>query len=132
MWQTRFARAVVLCFCSFLALLNVRAQGALDDYKRAIALRKSVEGLALNMPDHASWIDGADQFCYRRSVKDGHEFVLVDAVTLAKKPAFDQERLAAALSKATGKSYTAHKLPFAVVEFRDKGQAIEVPAADFS
>ena len=60
-----------------------------------------------------------------------HEFVLVDAATLARKPAFDHERLAAALSKATGQSYTSHKLPFAMVEFRDKGQAIEVPAADF-
>ena len=90
-----------------------------------------MEGLVLNMPDHATWIEGTDQFCYRRSMKDGHEFVLVDAATLARKPAFDHERLAAALSKATGQSYTAHKLPFAMVEFRDKGQAIEVPAADF-
>ncbi len=121
-----------LCFCFLFALLNLRAQGRLDDYKRAIALRKSVEGLALNMPDHATWIEGTDQFCYRRSVKDGHEFVLVDAATLARKPAFDHERLAASLSKATGQTYTAHKLPFPVVEFRDKGQAIEVPAADFS
>ena len=108
------------------------AQGTLDDYKRAEGLRKSTEGLVVNMVDFTTWTEGTDQFVYRKSTKDGHEFVLVDAATLAKKPAFDHERLAAALSKATGQSYTAQKLPFPVVEFRDKGKAIEVPAADFS
>ena len=108
------------------------AQGTLDDYKHAFGLRKSVEGLVIGLPERAAWIEGIDRFCYRRSVKDGHEFMLVDASTLEKKPAFDHERLAAALSKATGKTYTAHNLPFPFVEFRDKGAAIEVPAADFS
>ena len=110
--------------CGLLwAALAARAQGRLDDYKRAAGLRKRVEGLAIKQPDNATWIEGADQFCYRRSVKEGHEFVMVDATTLVKKPAFDHERLAASLSKATGQSYTARKLPFPVVQFRDNGQA---------
>ena len=116
----------------FVGIARRSRAGTLDDYKRAAGLRKRVEGLAMNQPDNATWIEGADQFCYRRSVKEGHEFVMVDATTLVKKPAFDHERLAASLSKATGQSYTARKLPFPVVQFRDNGQAIEVPAANSS
>ena len=37
---------------------------------------------------------------------------MVDADTQRKTPAFDHEKLAAALSKATGTSYTATTLPF--------------------
>ncbi|MGA3027884.1 MAG: DPP IV N-terminal domain-containing protein [Bryobacteraceae bacterium] len=132
MKRTIASATAALCCGLFLLSLAARAQGTLDDYKRASGLRKRVEGLAINLPDHATWIEGADQFCYRRSTKEGHEFVMVDATTLAKKPAFDHERLAASLSKATGHDYKAYKLPFPVVEFRDNGQAIEVPAADSS
>jgi dipeptidyl aminopeptidase/acylaminoacyl peptidase len=129
-----FASLWTITLCCGLAwtALPARAQGKLDDYKRATGLRKSVEGLAIGLPDRAAWVEGADQFCYRRSTKEGHEFIMVDATTLTKKPAFDHQRLAASLSKATGHDYTAYKLPFPVVEFRDKGQAIEVPAADSS
>ena len=111
MKRTLASSTAALCCGLLWASLAARAQGTLDDYKRATSLRKRVEGLALHLPDHTTWIEGADQFCYRRSVGEGHEFVMVDATTLAKKPAFDHERLAASLSKTTGQSYTAYKLP---------------------
>jgi dipeptidyl aminopeptidase/acylaminoacyl peptidase len=119
-----------LCCCLLWNTASANAQGTIDDYKRAAGLRKSLEGLAIHLPGRVTWLEGTEQFCYRRSIKEGQEFVLVDAVTLAKKPAFDHARLAVVLSKATGQIYSANKLPFPVVEFRDKGQAIEVPAAN--
>ena len=65
-----------------------------------VALRNKFQALAVNIPDRVNWIESTSRFWYRKSVKGGNEFVLVDAETLAKKPAFDHERLAAALSAA--------------------------------
>src|SRR5262249_34861312 len=49
----------------------------------------------------------------------------VDAETLAKRPAFDHEKLAASLSAASGEKYTALKLPFMMINFVDNEKAIE-------
>ena len=66
----------------------------------------------INVPGPANWIGETDHFWYARTVKGGTEFVLVDAGAATKKPAFDHEKLAAAISAATGKTYTALTLPF--------------------
>lgn len=125
--------AIFICCCCLLRFpLPASAQGRPDDYKRAMGLRKSLEGLAIHLPDEAAWIEDRNEFCYRRSTSEGHEFIVVNAETKTSHLAFDHARLAAALSKATGHNYAASKLPFPVVEFRDKGQAIEVAAADSS
>src|SRR6266849_5585289 len=78
----------------------VRAQGTGADYTRALLLRNKFQALAINIPERANWIDQTSRFWYRKSVKDGNQFVLVDAETLERKPAFDHERLAASLSAA--------------------------------
>ncbi len=98
-------------FCLLLTTLSY-AQGTLADYERASGLREKYQGLAVNLPERANWIEKTSRFWYRKAVKGGNEFVLVDAETLAKRPAFDHERLAASLSAAAGEKYTALKLPF--------------------
>jgi dipeptidyl aminopeptidase/acylaminoacyl peptidase len=115
---------------SFLALAPclVWAQGTSADYQRAQGLRDKFEGLALNIAGPANWIGATSRFWYRRSVQGGSEFVLVDAGTLARKPAFDHERLAASISAATGRKYKAVTLPFSEVTFVDKEQAIQFAA----
>ena len=45
----------------------------------------------------------SNHFWYSKSVKGGTEFILVDATTATKKAAFDQEKLAAAISAVSGK-----------------------------
>jgi len=101
------------------------AQGALVNYLRAESLRNKLQGLAINIPERPSWVGATSRFWYRKSVEDGNQFALVDAETLEKKPAFDHERLAAALSSATGEKYTALKLPFNAITFVDNERAIE-------
>jgi dipeptidyl aminopeptidase/acylaminoacyl peptidase len=54
----------------------------------------------------------------------------VDANALTKNPAFDHAKLAAALSAAGGKSYTAYSLPFEHFHFVEKRSAIEFVADD--
>lgn len=101
------------------------AQGAVADYQRAENLRNKLEGLAVNIPERATWIGATNRFWYRKSVKGGNEFVLVDAGTLTKTPAFDHERLAASLSSAAGEKYTGLKLPFTTITFVDNEKALE-------
>ena len=94
------ARLVVLSFATLLAPTFAAAQGTVADYRRAMELRDKVQALPVNVPEPATWIDKTSRFWYRRSVKDGAEFVLVDASTQAKRPAFDHQRLADVLNAA--------------------------------
>jgi hypothetical protein len=108
--------------------LIVQAQVTQGDYERAAGLRRKYDGLAVNIVDRYNWIGKTDHLWYRKSVKGGNEFVLVDAETLTKKPAFDHEKLAASLSTAMGKKYTALTLPITTLTFLDNEQTIEFVA----
>lgn len=65
-----------------------------------------------------------DRFWYRTRVPGGFEFVEVDPVRGTRGPAFDQQRIAAALSRARGASHEALRLPFTT--FQRDGDAIVV------
>ena len=95
------------------------------DYERAAGLRDKYEAAALNVPGAATWVEKTHRFWYRRSVKGGNEFVLVDADSGQKRPPFDHERLAATMAKMTGRKITAVTLPFNTFTFRDNERAIE-------
>src|SRR5690606_27890331 len=86
---------------------GVRAQGTAADYQRAEGLRERLDGLVVGVAGPPNWIGTSNRFWYRRTAQGGHEYVLVDAATLEKRPAFDHERLARALSAAADTSYTA-------------------------
>jgi len=103
----------------------LRAQGTVADYVRASALREKFTGLALNVADAPRWIEQTSRFYYRKTVKGGHEWVLVDGATQAKAPAFDHEKLAAAIASATGRKATAVQLPFTTFTFLDNARSIE-------
>jgi hypothetical protein len=90
-----------------------RAQGTLSDYQRGQKLQSETRGLVVNVPGSPNWIGDSSRFWYTRSVKGGTEFTLVDASTAAKKPAFDHEKLAAAINTASSGHYTGLTLPFA-------------------
>jgi dipeptidyl aminopeptidase/acylaminoacyl peptidase len=107
----------------------IYAQVTQADYERANNVRAKFQGLAVNVPERPNWIGQTTRFWYRKSVKGGNEFTLVDAETLAKRPAFDHEKLAAALSTAAGEKYEALKLPFQSITFVDNERALEFTAA---
>jgi len=112
-----------------LAPCLLMAQGTSADYQRAQGLRDKLQNLAINVPGPASWIDETSRFWFRKSVQGGHEFVVVDADKLARRAAFDHEKLAVSLSAASGKTYKAVTLPFSEFTFADKEQAIQFAAA---
>jgi len=106
----RIAASALVGLCLGVA---TEAQGTLADYQRGQSLRTKAQDLVVNQPSAPTWIGQSDHFWYSRSVKGGSEFILVDAVAGTKKLAFDHEKLAAAISAASGTHYTALKLPFA-------------------
>lgn len=70
------------------------------------------------------WFNDNSRFWYRNDLRgDTKEFVVVDAGRGTRGPAFDHKKVAAALSKATGKEYTAEHLPFGGIDFTDDSKA---------
>ena len=115
---------------ALLGAVLVEAQGTLSDYQRADGMRDRTTAMAINVADRTTWIGKTNRFWYRRSVAGGHDFVTVDAHSVAKSATFDHERLAAALSKATGAMYTALKLPFTTMTFDEIEKNIEIAVGD--
>jgi dipeptidyl-peptidase-4 len=72
------------------------------------------------------WIDGGARFWYAVDTADGRRFVLVDPEAGTRAPAFDHERLAAALAQASGEDVDAAALPFGAIELT--GGSVEVDA----
>jgi dipeptidyl aminopeptidase/acylaminoacyl peptidase len=101
------------------------AQGTVADYQRAMGLREAWQNLAVGVPETPTWVAQSNRFWFRRSVKGGNEFILVNAETKAMGPAFDHTRLAESLSTAAKGKYTAVTLPFATFSFADNDRAIE-------
>jgi dipeptidyl-peptidase 4 len=71
----------------------------------------------------ATWLSG-DRFWYRSTTADGSEFILVDAATGQRQPAFDHAAMASALSSATGAHYDARHLPSTMLGFSDDERSI--------
>ena len=96
---------------------------SVSDYERALGLQARYDGQAIDVVEPPSWLPSG-KFWYRKTVRGGHAFVLVDPTATAKQPAFDHTRLAAGLSAAAAKSYTAIKLPFSTFSYVDGDRAI--------
>jgi dipeptidyl aminopeptidase/acylaminoacyl peptidase len=96
------------------------------DYQRAQTLRQQYEAAAINVPDTPTWVGTTHRFYYRRTLANGHEFVMVDADTQQKSPAFDHARLAQSLSRTSGRDYTATRLPFNTFTFNDALSAMDM------
>jgi hypothetical protein len=106
----------------------IAAQPNVDDYEHAIGLRSSWSGLTENIAEPAQWIEGTHRFVYRKTVPGGFQFVVMDAESKQKRPAFDHDRLATALGTATGKVSSGLHLPFTEpftsVDISDGGRAL--------
>src|SRR5215468_6476910 len=118
----RYSLLMAIAFCLLVPVLYFGQITA--DYERAAKLRQKFQDLAINVPETANAIPNTSRFWYRKSVKGGNEFIVVDAEALVKRPAFDHERLAAAITAYSAK-YTALTLPFNSFKFVDNEQAIE-------
>ena len=114
---------LAMVMLSLPAILLAQARPA--DYERAVNLKKKLQPLALNIVDQSSWIEKTPRFWYRKSVKGGYEFDVVDAVTATKRIAFDHAKLAAALAAVLEERVDANNLPFSSIRFGDDEKSVE-------
>ncbi len=76
------------------------------------------------------WFQGDLRFWYRNDLREGaKEFILVNAETGKREPAFDHAKLAASLSQAAGESFKPDTLPFSSIEFVHDSQSLQFEAA---
>lgn len=115
--------AMVLASC-----LPWRAQAEApiaDRYTRAGKLMfVAVQSAMKNMTVVPHWIGKDDRFWYQRQTATGSEFIIVDAATGAKHPAFDAGGVAAALTPILGSPVVADALPFATFDYSADGMSI--------
>jgi hypothetical protein len=74
-----------------------------------------------------NWIEG-DKFWYTVNSTKGTEYILVDPGKRTRLSAFDQEKLAEALSTASGKKYDSTKLPLQGLSFSADGKSAKFTA----
>src|SRR4051794_21746715 len=99
------------------------AQGQRADYARAEQfLNDDVRKLAYDGQVDAHWMPGTSRFWYLKDAPEGKEFLVFDAASGTKSPAFDHARLAAAMTRVTSQRYDAKALPFNYVRFMDGGR----------
>jgi hypothetical protein len=103
-----------LCFVANMLFAQVNKA----DFDRVEALRANTEKV-YNDAVSATWIGNTLHFYYVNREKDGQKFYLVNGSTAKKAPAFDQQKLADALSKAADTTLNAFRLPFRAVRFAD-------------
>jgi len=118
------SRGFIIVSGVLLTVMTAYAQGTRADYERAQQfLGGNLDKLFRGADIFPNWIEGTDQFWYRKPGVE-KEFVLVDAEKNTQGPAFDQAKLAQAISSP------ADRLPFDTFEFVEKGKAIRFEADD--
>jgi len=107
----------------------IHAQGTAADYERSDKLFKLTSNKVFRTNITPNW-SGDDQFSYRIQTRiNEHEFVLVNAKKGVREPAFDHEKLAAALAKQTDRKVNAKLLPLELpLRFSDDFQFVHFKA----
>ena len=119
---------IVLECCLAASGLGQARQLTNEDYAKAEKfMAYNVNPLVYHGVSRPTWMaDG--RFWYRDNGPDGVTFVLVDPAKGTKGPAFDQTKLATALSAATNGAMRAdaHHLTISEITFSDGDRTVEV------
>ncbi|MHC4111249.1 MAG: DPP IV N-terminal domain-containing protein [Planctomycetota bacterium] len=114
-------QAAVLAVSLFTGHIAI-AQGRRSDYERANNLRKNTANKVFKQRVVPHWFAENNRFWYRNDLADeAREFILVNAETGTRRLAFNHERLAVALAKATGEEIQADRLPIDKIKFSESG-----------
>jgi len=115
---------ILLLVCGLASFAFGQQQVTVADYQRAEKFMGYNTTPLVFGTVRASWLPG-DKFWYRNTTAGGTEFVLLDGASGQKQPAFDHEKVAAALSKGAGRAFDAKKLPFQAIEFTPDMQSVK-------
>ncbi|MGX5806010.1 hypothetical protein ACWGS9_33090 [Bradyrhizobium sp. Arg314] len=92
------------------------------DFERALTVNDRYAKLTVNIPKETFWLSEGHAFVYSRVTHGKRELIGVDALTGQSRPAFDQARLAAALTDHT--NFEAGSLPFKRFDITDNGRKL--------
>ncbi len=81
----------------------------------------------LHAVENATWLPSG-KLWYRTNTASGSEFVLLDPVRFSKRPAFDRDKLAAALSLSAAVRYDGGHLPLSAFELADDEATVSFDA----
>lgn len=107
-----FKSGVLLFALGSMSCISLWAQGTVEDYNRAYALREKYNAkhvLYAGVVPH--WVDQTSAFWYVRQTEKGKEYVKVDAASKKRTALFDQQKMAAALTEKAGRAINAYNLP---------------------
>ncbi|MEO9020726.1 MAG: DPP IV N-terminal domain-containing protein [Ginsengibacter sp.] len=120
--------ALIVVSFSLNALAQQPRDLTTEDYAHAESLLSYNTQKYIDHPNvRANWISD-DKFWYRDADSKGSEFILVDAAKGKRSGAFDQQKLAASLSAATGKTYQPEMLPFQSFSYSADGKSVHFRA----
>lgn len=127
----RIQLAAFLVLAAPLAAQSPRVVTA-EDYARAERfLGATTAPLVTGIGVRPSWLPGGDtRFWYRASTSNGFTFVLVDPARRTRASAFDQTRLAQALTTVTGGRVDPNRLPFQTFELSKDSRELTVQASN--
>ena len=107
-----FKSGVLLFALGSMSCISLWAQGTVEDYNRAYALREKYNAkhvLYAGVVPH--WVDQTSAFWYVRQTEKGKEYVKVDAASKRRTALFDQQKMASALTEKAGREINAYNLP---------------------
>lgn len=107
-----FKSGVLLFALGSMSCISLWAQGTVEDYNRAYALREKYNAkhvLYAGVVPH--WVDQTSAFWYVRQTEKGKEYVKVDAASKKRTALFDQQKMAAALTEKAGRAINVYNLP---------------------
>ena len=126
-----FGSAAIAAVMGLCSVSPAPGQGTREDYERAVRLLpQNLSHTTYLAEVRPHWIEKTSRFWYLKESPAGKEFLLVDPAADTRASAFDQARLAAALSKAAHRQYQALHLPFSEFEFAAHGKQIHFTADD--
>ena len=104
--ENNLFKSVVLLFAlGSMSCISLWAQGTVEDYNRAYALREKYNAkhvLYAGVVPH--WVDQTSAFWYVRQTEKGKEYVKVRCCFEKNRTAlFDQQKMAAALTEKAGR-----------------------------
>lgn len=118
---------------SIISLISLAsyAQGDMKElYKNADNYKDRYSDKFYGSRMRPSWIGDTHHFWYSVYTPKGTEYFLVDVAKAAKKSAFNQELLAAAIAKETGKEVNSYKLPIEKLSFNNDRTEITFKTGD--
>lgn len=107
-----FKSGVLLFALGSMSCISLWAQGTVEDYNRAYALREKYNAkhvLYAGVVPH--WVDQTSAFWYVRQTEKGKEYVKVDVASKKRTALFDQQKMASALTEKAGREINAYNLP---------------------